>query len=117
MTTTLVSHLLRSGMRQADRLRSVDADPEDPNLAIKAYWPSACAYSCLIMTASKISPQLALKRISEIQDPEIQLLLRIRLAKPGAWCTSLSIQRNHLQEVAPDVRRWVQCQCSAQFVG
>ena len=49
----LVLHLLRSGMRQADRLRSADVDPDDPNLAIKAYWPSTCAYSCLTMAASK----------------------------------------------------------------
>jgi hypothetical protein len=72
--------LFRSGMEQAERLRSEDADPDDPNIAIKAFWPSVCAYSGLILAASQISPQTALQRIREIRDPEILLLLEVKLA-------------------------------------
>src|SRR5262249_35997246 len=72
--------LFRSGMEQAERLRSEDANPDDPNIAIKAFWPSVCAYSGLILAASQISPQTALQRIQEIKDPEILLLLEVKLA-------------------------------------
>jgi hypothetical protein len=67
-------------MEQADRLRSQDNDPDDPNAAIKAFWPSVCAYSGLALNIAQISPQTALQRIQEIKDPEILLLLELKLA-------------------------------------
>jgi hypothetical protein len=76
----LALNLFRSGMELADRLRSQDADPDDPNIAIKAFWPSVCAYSGLVMAASQISPQAVLERVREIKDAEILLLLEIKLA-------------------------------------
>jgi hypothetical protein len=76
----LALDLLGSGMKQADRLRSEDADPDDPNTAIKPLWPSACAYTRLILAASQISPEAALERVHEIEDPGILLLLEVRLA-------------------------------------
>jgi hypothetical protein len=76
----LALNLFRLGMEQADRLRSEDANPDDPNIAIKAFWPSVCAYSGLILAVSQISPQTALERVREIKDPEILLLLEIKLA-------------------------------------
>jgi len=76
----LALNLFRSGMEQADRLRSEDADPDDPNTAIKAFWPSVCVYSGLILAASQISPQTTLARVREIKDPEILLLLEVKLA-------------------------------------
>ena len=76
----LALKLFRLGMEQADRLRSEDADPDDPNTAIKAFWPSVCAYSGLILAASQISPQTTLARVREIKDPEILLLLEVKLA-------------------------------------
>ncbi len=76
----LALNLFRLGMEQADRLRSEDADPDDPNTAIKAFWPSVCAYSGLILAASQISPQTTLARVREIKDPEILLLLEVKLA-------------------------------------
>jgi hypothetical protein len=76
----LALKLFRSGMEQADRLRSEDADPDDPNIAIKALWPSVCAYRRLIMATSQFSPQTALERVREIKDPEILLLLEVKLA-------------------------------------
>jgi len=76
----LALDLFRSGMEQAERLRSEDANPDDPNLGIKAFWPSVCAYSGLVLAASQISPQTALQRIQEMKDPEILLLLEVKLA-------------------------------------
>src|SRR6266849_4456796 len=76
----LALKLLRSGMEQADKLRSEDADPSDPNIALKAWWPSVSAYWRLVRAASQFSPQTALERVREIKDPEILLLLEVRLA-------------------------------------
>jgi hypothetical protein len=76
----LALRLFRSGMEQADRLRNEDADPDDPNLAIKAFWPSVCVYSGLVLAAAQISPQTALEHVREIKDPEILLLLEVKLA-------------------------------------
>src|SRR5262249_50666712 len=76
----LALNLFRSGMEQADRLRNQDDDPDDPNTAIKAFWPSVCAYSALVLNVAQISPQTALQRIKEIKDPEILLLLEVKLA-------------------------------------
>jgi hypothetical protein len=89
----LALKLFRSGMEQADRLRSEDADPDDPNIAIKALWPSVCAYRRLILAASQISPQTALERVQEIKDPEILLLLEVKLAimKLGAHADQSSV--------------------------
>jgi hypothetical protein len=76
----LALNLFRSGMEQADGLRNQDNDPDDPNTAIKAFWPSVCAYSGLVLNVAQISPQAALQRIQEIKDPEILLLLEVKLA-------------------------------------
>jgi hypothetical protein len=76
----LALKLFRSGMEQADILRSEDADPDDPNTAIKALWPSVCAYWGLVAAVSQISPPTALERLREIKDPEILLLLEVKLA-------------------------------------
>jgi len=89
----LALKLFRSGMDQADKLRLEDADSNDPNLALKAYWPSVSAAWQLVRAASEISPGAALERIREIKDPEILLLLEVRLANQslGARTDQLSI--------------------------
>ena len=79
----LALKLFRSGMDQADKLGREDADSDDPNLALKAWWPSVSATWQLVRTASDISPGVALERVREIKDPEILLLLEVRLANKG----------------------------------
>lgn len=79
----LALKLFRSGMEQADKLRSEDGDTDDPNLALKAWWPSVSAYWRLVQAASQFSPSTALEQVREIKDPEILLLLEIRLANNG----------------------------------
>ncbi len=76
----LAVKLFRSGMEQADKLRSEDADSYDPNLALKAWWPSVSAYWRLVQAASRFSPRTALEQVRGIKDPEILLLLEVRLA-------------------------------------
>jgi hypothetical protein len=79
----LALKLFRSGMDQADKLGREDADPDDPNLALKAWWPSVSASWQLVRTASEISPGVALERVREIKDSEVLLLLEVRLANNG----------------------------------
>ena len=79
----LAVKLFRSGMEQADKLRSDDANPDDPNLALKAWWPSVSAYWRLVQAASRFFPRTALEQVREIKDPEILLLLEVRLANNG----------------------------------
>jgi hypothetical protein len=79
----LAIKLFRSGMEQADKLRSEDANTDDPNLALKAWWPSVSAYWRLVQAASHFSPRIAVEQVQEIKDPEILLLLEVRLANSG----------------------------------
>lgn len=79
----LAVKLFRSGMEQADKLTSEDADTDDPNLALKAWWPSVSAYWRLVQAASRFSPRTALDQVREIKDPEILLLLEVKLANDG----------------------------------
>jgi hypothetical protein len=79
----LAVKLFRSGMEEADKLRNEDADTDDPNQALKAWWPSVSAYWRLVQAASRFSPRTALDQIREIKDPEILLLLEVRLANNG----------------------------------
>ena len=76
----LAKKLLKEGVSQAEKLRSKDADSDDPNLALKAWWPSTAMLSELIMAASRISFETALDAIQEVSDPEIRLLCEVRLA-------------------------------------
>jgi len=76
----LAKRLLKSGLEQAEKLRERDSDEDDPNIALKASWPSTFAFSRLVVAASQITPQTALDAVKEISDPELQLLCEIRLA-------------------------------------
>jgi hypothetical protein len=76
----LAKKLLKEGMSQAEKLRSKDTDSDDPNLALKAWWPSTAMLSELLTTASSISARTALDAIREIDDPEIRLFCQVRLA-------------------------------------
>lgn len=90
----LALKLFRAGMNQADILRNDDADLDDPNIALKAWWPSVSAYWRLVLAASQLSPQTALERVREIKDPDILQLLEVRLA-----CQSLGAHADQITTV------------------
>lgn len=83
----LATKLLELGLKQAAELRSQDTDEDDPNLALKAFWPSAAVTSELIVAASHISPQLALDTVRDVSDPEVGVFSEIRLA-----CSKLRVK-------------------------
>jgi hypothetical protein len=82
--TDLARSLLQEGMEQAERWKGVDGDDDgddnDPNHALKAWWPSAALFSALLRSAAHISPQTALELIHKLQDPDLVTLFQIRLA-------------------------------------
>ena len=78
--TDLARSLLQEGMEQAEGWKGVDGDDNDPNLALKAWWPSVALFSALLKSAAHISPQTALELIHKFQDPDLVTLFQIRLA-------------------------------------
>lgn len=76
----LAKKLLKGGISQVEKLKSKDTDSDDPNVALKAWWPSTAAFSRLMTAASKISLGTALEAIGEVSDAEMRLLCRVRLA-------------------------------------
>jgi len=76
----LAKKLLKEGMSQVEKLKSKDTDSDDPNLALKAWWPSTAMLSGLITAASRISSLTALDATREVSDPEIRLFCQVGLA-------------------------------------
>jgi hypothetical protein len=79
----LAVKLFRSGMEQVDKLKNEDTDSDDPNLALKAWWPSVRAYWWLVKAAAQFSPHTALEQVRAIKDPEIVAVLEVKLADNG----------------------------------
>ena len=76
----LAHQLLDAGFDQVERLKAIDTDANNPNTAPKFWWPSATAATRLVIAASAISNSLALQSTGKVDDPEICLLLKVRLA-------------------------------------
>ena len=60
------------GFKLADKVLEKDNNPDKPNSALKAWWPSVDAYRRFIEVETKISQRKALKFLTEIKDPEIR---------------------------------------------
>jgi len=71
---------LDSATSRANDAIKADTNAEDPNQALKAYWPSAAAWQSILRTAQKISTAYAQKLGAEISDDEIRVVAQIALA-------------------------------------
>ncbi len=71
---------IEKGAGLVEKVRKQDTDSDDPNKALKVFWPSTAAWVRLAQLASKVSPDLVLSIIRETPDPDVQLLQRIMLA-------------------------------------
>lgn len=60
-----------------------DSDSDDPNQALKLFWPSVHAWRDLVQTTSKISVQRTFDILKEIPDEQIQVLEEVMVA--SAW--------------------------------
>jgi hypothetical protein len=72
---------VRKGFGYALGQWKLDTDPVDPNQIIKTRWPSTVNWEVFAVMASRISPEYALEQVKGIPDQEIQLLVRVILAR------------------------------------
>ena len=92
---------LETAGKRANEAIKTDENAEDPNLALKAYWPSAAAWQSILRTATGVSPQLAQKMTADISDDEIRMLAKIALANqlagvpPGRVIVSENHEKSH----------------------
>jgi hypothetical protein len=73
--------IVGEGFKVADKLLEKDLDPEDPNKALKAWWPSADAYRRFVDVQTKISQRETPNVLKEIKDPEIRAFESIMYAR------------------------------------
>jgi hypothetical protein len=71
---------IEKGLESAASLYKQDTDGNDPNKALKAYWPSAQAYTGLLRTAAEMAPDWALEQLKEVPDDDIRAVAQIAMA-------------------------------------
>ena len=76
-----VDDVVGEGLSTAAKLLEIDVNPDDPNKALKAWWPSTDAYRRLIEIETKISHPATAKMLQEISDPEIRTVESIMFAR------------------------------------
>ncbi len=81
--TDLAKEFIKASNKAARWLYDKDHDPEDPNRALKLFWPSTQAWKELVLTAARISNKDATDLLADIPDPEIRALETVTLA--GDW--------------------------------
>lgn len=84
------------GLKTADALYEVDNNADDPNKALKGYWPSAALWGQCVALAYKAEPDKVPEILAGIKDDEIRTAIRIAYAvaltgnKPGSIVTMVS---------------------------
>lgn len=68
------------GLALCSKLYDADANADDPNKALKAFWASTDSYRALLRQSAKISAPWAIELLNEITDPEIKVVAQISLA-------------------------------------
>ncbi|HLW51602.1 MAG TPA: hypothetical protein VKW06_02065 [Candidatus Angelobacter sp.] len=69
------------GFKVAEKLLLEDTDPESPNQALKAWWPSTDAYRRFVEVETKISYRATIGLLKEMKDPEIRATESIVFAR------------------------------------
>jgi hypothetical protein len=73
--------VVSEGLKAADKLLEEDTNPDSPNQALKAWWPSTDAYRRFVEVQAKISGRSTLSVLKEIKDPEIRTTESIMFAR------------------------------------
>jgi hypothetical protein len=73
--------VVNEGFKVAEKLLENDVNPDNPNQALKAWWPSADAYRRFVEVQTKISHPATLNVLKEIKDPEIRAAESIMVAR------------------------------------
>jgi hypothetical protein len=76
----LASATLNEGLKAARRVYDDDSDHDNPNEALRLYWPSVFAYRELLALQLRISPDQALAAVRNLPDEEVVALEKVMLA-------------------------------------
>jgi hypothetical protein len=93
--------VVERGFAVSEKLFKTDTNADDPNKALKAFWPSAEAYRSFTRLAGQISPEWALTNLKEISDPEMKVLAETALAQgwldvgPGSIIMQANTKKNN----------------------
>lgn len=90
---------IEKALESAAKLYKQDTDADDPNQALKAYWPSASAYVGLLRLAAEMAPDWALEQLKEVPDDDIRAVAQIAMAaallgQPPGQVTIVSDKKN-----------------------
>ncbi len=69
------------GLSVAGKMLDIDINPDDPNKALKAWWPSTNAYRQFVEIETRISHPATAKLLQEIKDPEVRTVESIMFAR------------------------------------
>jgi hypothetical protein len=73
--------VVHEGLKVAAKMLDEDMNPDDPNKALKAWWPSADAYRQMVEVETKISHSATSKLLEEIKDSDIRTVESITFAR------------------------------------
>jgi len=73
--------IVSEGFKAAEKMLEQDNDADDPNNALKAWWPSTDAYRRFIEIETKISHRSTANILREIKDSEIRTVESIMVAR------------------------------------
>ena len=76
----LAGATLKAGLKAARRVYDDDSNHDNPNEALKLYWPSVRAYRELLTLQFRISPDQALAAVTDLPDEEVVCLEKVMLA-------------------------------------
>jgi hypothetical protein len=79
--TDRAEDVVHEGIKVAAKMLDEDMNPDDPNKALKAWWPSADAYRQMVEVETKISHPATSKLLEEIKDPDIRTVESITFAR------------------------------------
>ncbi len=93
---------ISEGIKVAEKLLEKDLNPDDPNQALKAWWPSANAYRSFVEAQTKIGRQQTLALLKEIKDQDIRTIESITYART---MLGLPTRQNRIQEKRKSMNR------------
>jgi hypothetical protein len=79
--TDRAEDVVHEGIKVAAKMLDEDMNPDDPNKALKVWWPSADAYRQMVEVETKISHPATSKLLEEIKDPDIRTVESITFAR------------------------------------
>ncbi len=106
--TAAAKKVIEKGMGMAEKAYKQDTNADDPNKALKAYWPSTQAYSGLLRVAARISAPWSTELLKEISDPDLKGIGQIALAQswldlsPGGRTVMSSTKKGNMTMMSVD---------------